>query len=141
MTRPILGSLELLETAFSGFAYPARGHVVRDLNGGAVLQLGALTLRQASIAWVAPSTAEKDTAHGYFDAIQQVPFTDREGVNRTVVVLAFSSAVSGAYHGAYDCRATLVELEVNATPSSLILVTADGDPLVTPDGDQLVVAA
>jgi hypothetical protein len=65
---------DLTQSAFTPFAYPARALIVPllaadpgDAGGNAVLQSGALTLRQATVTWTALTTTDKDTALGYFE--------------------------------------------------------------------------
>lgn len=114
MSRPVLGSLTLMQTAYSGFDYPERTQVVPLLapsltsGGNAVLQSTALTLRQATVSWVAPSPAEVATARGYKETLEVVAYTDHDGNDTSVRVIAFSASVRvGNY---WDCTATLLEL-------------------------------
>lgn len=114
MTRPVLGSLTLMQASFSGFAYPGRAQVVPLLaadpaaTGNAVLQSGALGFRQATVSWLADSTADKDTALGYHHALSAQTYTDHDGNDYVVRLIEFSAQLRvGDF---WDCTATLLEV-------------------------------
>jgi hypothetical protein len=114
MSFPTLGSLTLHATSYSGFDYPSRALIVPLLaassvpGGNAVIQSGALTLRQATITWEATS-ADVATAGGFADALSTQTFTDDEGAARSVIVFAFGPTDEIAPDW-WSCSATLVEL-------------------------------
>jgi hypothetical protein len=114
MSQPTLGTLDLTQSAFTPFAYPARSLIVpllaADLTAGgnAVLQSGALTLRQATGTWTALTTADKDTALGYFEGLTSVAYVDFFGTSHSVRVIDFSATYLG--FGYWTCQATLLEL-------------------------------
>jgi hypothetical protein len=108
-----LGALTLTQSAFSGFAYPSRALIVPLLapdpadGGNAVLQSGALTLRQATITWTALTTSDKDTALGYFEQLTSVAYVDYFANSSDVWVTDFSATYLG--EGYWTCQATLTE--------------------------------
>lgn len=113
MSRPTLDSNELMQTAFTGFAYPQNAQVIAILSdgttpgGNAVLQQSALTLRQATVSWVAASPAEVATIRALSESKAAVNYVDHDGNTTSVRVLELSSAVRvGDY---WDCTATLIE--------------------------------
>lgn len=114
MSRPTLGSLELMQTAYSGFGYPGRAQVVPILaadpatGGNAVLQSSALTFRTAQVSWVAANPTDMETARGFHEALSEQTYTDHDGNTYQVRVTEFSAAVRvGEY---WDCSATLTEV-------------------------------
>lgn len=114
MTRPALGSLNLIQTAYSGFGYPATGQVVSVLGdgtgtgGNAVLQQGALPFRQATVSWVAENPTDVATARGYSETLESVEYTDHDGDSFDVRVIGFTSSVLvGDF---WNCSATLLEV-------------------------------
>lgn len=114
MSRPTLGGLELMQTAYSGFDYPPRGQVVPVLSdgttpgGNAVLQSSSNTFRQATVAWVAATPADVATVRAFYEALSSQAYVDHDAVSYTVRVIAFSASVRvGDY---WDCSATLLEI-------------------------------
>lgn len=113
MSRPVLGAMTLMQTAYSGFDHPARAQVVSLLaadpatSGNAVLQSAALGFRQATVSWVAP-LSEVETARGYHEALSSQAYTDHDGTSYTVRVIAFSAAVRVG--NLWDVTATLLEM-------------------------------
>jgi hypothetical protein len=120
MSRPTLGDLELMQTAYSGFRYPPRAQVIPLLGlgadwGNAVVQSSALTLRQATVSWVAASTADKDAARDLAESLEEIGYTDHNGFEHTVRVIDFSSAHRvGDF---WECTATLLETSDPEGPS------------------------
>jgi hypothetical protein len=113
VSRPTLDDNELMQTAFSGFSYPNNAQVVALLGdgttpgGNAVLQQSALTLRQATVSWVAASPAEVATIRALYESKESVEYVDHDGNTTDVRVLDMSSAVMvGDY---WSCSATLIE--------------------------------
>lgn len=113
MSRPTLDGNDLMQTAFSGFNYPNNAQVVALLgdgttpDGNAVLQQSALTLRQATVSWVAPTPAAVATIRTLYESKAAVNYVDHDGNTTSVRVLDFSSQVRiGDY---WDCTAVLIE--------------------------------
>lgn len=114
MTRPTLGSVELQQSTFAGFDYPAHVEVVPILGdgvtpgGNAVLQSSALTVRQAAIAWTSTDPTDVATIRGYYENLTPVTYTEHDGsTDHDVYVIAF--AASSSFHDVWECTATLVE--------------------------------
>lgn len=112
MSRPTLGDLELMQTSFSGFRYPRRAQVVPLLGlganwGNAVVQSSAPTLREATVTWVAASTADKDVARALAETMEEIAYVDHDGQPHSVRIIEFSSALRVGNF--WDCSATLVE--------------------------------
>ncbi len=92
-----LGTLtELWDAEYPGFVYPQRKVVTPLLGDGAgagfsVVQETAKGLRQATLAFMAESTSDKDTVRGYEEDGTEVSFVDYDGSTRLVHVLSFHS--------------------------------------------------
>ncbi len=114
MTMQSLGSIDpLLTTAYSGFDYPSYGQVVPLLSGdptsggNAVLQSSALTLRQAAVTANAED-ADALVLRGYYETKAEVPFTDFDGTESTVIVMDFSR--TNIKDSVWECSMTLLEI-------------------------------
>jgi hypothetical protein len=92
-------AIDILDATFSGFAYPARKQQLYLLGtsasstGNVVLQESAKGYREASLAFTARDTAEKDTVRGYDETSEPVSFVDFDGSTRSVRVLSFASSL------------------------------------------------
>jgi hypothetical protein len=108
-----LDSLDLILTSYSGFNYPGNAQVVALLGdgstpgGNAVLQQSALTLRQASLGWVAEGAADVAAVRALYESKEEILFVDEDEETRLVRVLDFSANAHGG--DLWDCTATLLE--------------------------------
>ena len=112
--KPTLGAVTIWQTSYGGFDYPTRGQVVPLLGdgvtagGNAVLQGGALTVRQAALAFTLDDPADVATVRGYYEALDLVTYTEHDGVTtHDVYITAFSAQLRVG--DIWDVSTTLVE--------------------------------
>lgn len=93
-----LGTEELWETDWSGWAYPARREFLTLLEnavgstGNVIIQEGSLTRRRGTLKLTAQTRAQRDLIRGYDEAASVVAFTDEDGSVCTVLVNNFGSS-------------------------------------------------
>lgn len=93
-----LGSEELWETAWSGWAYPPRRDFLSLLenaagsSGNVVIQESSIGLRVGKLAFTAQTRAQRDVIRGYDEAATEVDFTDEDGSTCTVLVNDYGSS-------------------------------------------------
>lgn len=108
-----LGTVTLLDTAWSGFDAPQSAQVVALLGDGtsavrnAVLQSSAMGFRQGTVSFVA-ADADCATVRGWYEDSATQTFTDRDGSTCDAVVLDFSR--SETVPGLWACQAVLLQL-------------------------------
>lgn len=92
-----IGSVELVEATFSGFAFPPRRTQLSLLenevgsSGNVVIQEASNPYREATVAALVQSLADRDLARGYEEGGDGVTFVDPDGAERTVLVFSFAS--------------------------------------------------
>lgn len=94
-----IGDVEdLVDTAYSGFDYPANRTELLLLeneegsSGNVVIQEGSLPYRRATVTVIAESLADRDTLRGYKDAGDDIEFVDSDGLLRSVSIFSCSSS-------------------------------------------------
>lgn len=106
---------ELVLTAYSGFAHPARRQLLQLLEnevgstGNVVVQDGSLGYRQATLTVLVESTTDRELLRGYDETGEAVTFIDNGDMERQVLVHTFS-ATERAGEDAWDVTVTLLEL-------------------------------
>jgi hypothetical protein len=117
-----IGTVEdALDSAYSGFAYPAHKKVIRLLGddasaGNSVLMSGSLGYREASLTLVALTTAEKDALRGYEETSETVTFVDHDTYERDVVVLQLRASLRPG--NVWEAALALQELTEPVLPGS-----------------------
>lgn len=118
-----LGAISgLLDGSFSGFAHPPSKTLLPLLEneagttGNVVVQQASLGLRQASLSFIARSSAEKDLARGYDETGETVVFVDYDGTERSVMVLDYSAALR--FGDVWNVSVTMLELSEPLAPGS-----------------------
>jgi len=114
--------VDAIDTAYSGFAFPARKRVVPLLGdgtsatGNSVLMEGSFGYREATLTLAALTTDEKDDLVGYDESSATVTFTDHDGNDRDVRVLELRAALRPG--GTWEASLTLQELSEPVPPGS-----------------------
>ena len=117
-----LGSIDLWDDAFSGFAYPAHKKVVPLLGdgtstaGNSVLMSGSLGYREAKVSFTSPDTEQRDILRGWEETSETLIFIDNRGSTRDVRVLAYEAAL--LFGDVWRVSITLQELTAPAPPGS-----------------------
>lgn len=87
----------VVPTAYSGFAYPARKTKLQLLDdgnattGNVVVQEGSKGYREATLTVVCETAADKDAVRAYEEESDAFAFVDDAGISRVVILLAFGA--------------------------------------------------
>jgi hypothetical protein len=116
-----IGSIDLWDDAFSGFAYPAHKRVVQLLGdgtaaGNSVLMSGSLGYREAKVSFTAPDSEQRDLVRGWEETSETLTFIDNRGATRDVRVLAYEAAL--LFGDVWRVSITLQELTAPIPPGS-----------------------
>lgn len=123
MTLVTIGDVDdLVDSAYTGFAYPSRRTKLElleneaDSSGNVVIQEGPRTYREATITVLAETLAQRDALRSYEEEGEPVTFIDNAGDTRSVLVFTFSSQ-QRAGGEAWDVTLVLLELAAPAEGS------------------------
>lgn len=116
-----LGDLEFVESAYSGFAYPARRTQLTLLEneigdtGNVVIQEGANPYREARLSAVLETRVDMLTLRGYEESGEALAMIDNDLDERSVLV--FTATFTQRAASTWDVTMVLLELTPPADDS------------------------